>query len=395
LEIQQLLHPEIQSFITENLGSDSTKLALKKNPFPHVNYALIINQISSKKKAKIKLPTWFSTENIIYPEKISLEQTSSESTAAYKASLVGGEKLIDCSGGFGIDTYYFSKQFKSVVHCELNTELSDVVKHNFSILNCKNSIFHSGDSTEILKQLNEKFDCIYIDPSRRNNAKGKVFLLEDCMPNVVEMQNFYYQYSTTLLIKTAPMLDLQAAKLGLKHVSEIHIVAVDNEVKEVIWKTEKNSTQSPTIIAVNIEKNTTQTTRIDWEYPYQSHFSLPKKYLYEPNAALMKSGKFDAISELFGVEKLHQHSHLFTAENLIEFPGRIFQIENIIPYQKKEIAQHIQQKKINVSTRNFPLKPDEIKKKHKISDGGNVYAFFTTNIENEKIVLLCTKIIYP
>jgi hypothetical protein len=191
------------------------------------------------------------------------------------------------------------------------------------------------------------------------------------------------------------MLDLQAAKLGLKHVSEIHIVAVDNEVKEVIWKTEKNSTQSPTIIAVNIEKNTTQTTRIDWEYPYQSHFSLPKKYLYEPNAALMKSGKFDAISELFGVEKLHQHSHLFTAENLMEFPGRTFQIENIIPYQKKEIAQHIQQKKINVSTRNFPLKPDEIKKKHKISDGGNVYAFFTTNIENEKIVLLCTKIIYP
>lgn len=392
MELQHLLHSEIQSFISENLGSDSATLALKKNPFPNVNYASIINQISSKKKAKDKLPTWFSSDNIIYPEKISLEQTSSESTAKYKASLVSGEKLIDCSGGFGIDSYYFSKQFQSVAHCELDTKLSTLVNHNFSTLHCTNITCHQGDSTEILKQLNQKFDCIYVDPSRRNEVKGKVFLLADCLPNVVELHDFYFQFTDTLLIKTAPMLDLHAGLLELKNVSEIHIVAVDNEVKEVLWKLEKNATQTPIVFAVNIEKGTTTTTKIDWNQSYQAQLSLPKKYLFEPNAALMKSGGFEAISELFGAGKLHLNTHLYTSEKLIDFPGRTFRIEQCVPYQKKEIAQLILQKKLNVSTRNFPLKPDEIKKKHKISDGGNLYAFFTTNVKNEKIVLLCTKI---
>lgn len=392
LEIQQLLHPEIQSFIAENLGLNSATLALKKNPFPHVNYALLINQISAKQKAKDKLPTWFSTKNIIYPEKISLEQTSSESTAAYKASLVSGETIIDCSGGFGIDDYYFSKKFNSVIHCELNPELSAIVNHNFSMLNGTNITCYQGDSTEILKKLDQKFDCIYIDPSRRNEAKGKVFLLADCLPNVVELQDYYYQFTDTLLIKTAPMLDLHAGLLELDNVVEIHIVAVENEVKEVIWKLVKNATQTPIVVAVNIEKGTTTSTLIDWNQSYHAQFSLPKKYLYEPNAALMKSGGFEAISDMFGVDKLHQNSHLYTAEELIDFPGRIFIIENSIPYQKKEIKEFIEKKKLNVSTRNFPLKPDEIKKKHKIHDGGNQFAFFTTNLKNEKIVLLCTKI---
>ncbi len=136
-----------------------------------------INQIIVKKKAKDKLPTWFSNENIIYPEKISIEQTSSETTAKYKASLVSGEKLIDCTGGFGIDDYYFSIQFKTVIHCELNEGLSQIVQHNFEVLKASNIECYQGDSTEILEQLNQKFDCIYIDPSRRNEAKGKVFML--------------------------------------------------------------------------------------------------------------------------------------------------------------------------------------------------------------------------
>ena len=138
MNIEELLQPKIQDFITENLGTDSVKLALKKNPFPEVSSAEIINQIISKKKAKEKLITWFSTTNIIYPEKISIEQTSSESTANYKSSLVSGEKLIDCTGGFGIDDYYFSKQFKTVIHCELNADLSQIVKHNCEVLKVSN-----------------------------------------------------------------------------------------------------------------------------------------------------------------------------------------------------------------------------------------------------------------
>ena len=232
MKIEQLLHIEIQDFINENLTVDTAKLALKKNPFPNVHYSDLINQIIAKKKAQNKLPTWFSAEKIIYPEKISIEQTSSEITAKYKASLVSGKNLIDCTGGFGIDDYYFSKQFESVIHCEINSELSQIVQHNFQQLKIDNVRCLADDSSEILKQLNETFDCIYIDPSRRNEAKGKVFLLADCLPNVVDLQDFYFQFTNTILIKTAPILDLQAGLNELKNVAEIHIVAIDNEVKE-------------------------------------------------------------------------------------------------------------------------------------------------------------------
>lgn len=392
MNLESILQKDIQDFITQNLNTDSSKLALKKNPFPAINYSIIINQIVAKKKAKDKLSTWFSSENIIYPEKISIEQTSSEITAKYKASLVSGKKLIDCTGGFGIDDYYFSKQFKSVIHCEINADLSQIVKHNFDILEASNIKCYQGDSTEILKQLNQTYDCIYVDPSRRNDAKGKVFMLADCLPNVVDLQDFYYQFTNTILIKTAPILDLQAGLLELKNVGQIHIVAVDNEVKELLWKIEKNHNHSPEIIAVNLEKEKQTITKIESSKSYSARYSLPKNYLYEPNASLMKSGGFEAVSELFAVNKLHQHSHLYTADEIIDFPGRKFQIDAVVPYQKKEIAQYIQNKKMNVSTRNFPIKPEEIKKKHKIQDGGTNYAFFTTNLNNEKIILLCTKL---
>jgi len=398
LNIEHILHNEIQDFINQNLNKDSTKLALKKNPFPEVNYSVIINQIIAKKKAKDKLPTWFSKENIIYPEKISIEQTSSETTAKYKASLVSGEKLFDGTGGFGIDDYYFSKVFTSVIHCELNADLSKIVKHNFKVLNAHNIKCHQGDSLEILKNHqaedleNQKFDCIYLDPSRRNDTKGKVFLLADCLPNVVEFQDFYYQFTNTLLIKTAPILDLHAGLLELKNVAQIHIVAVENDVKELLWKIKKGFTKYPEILAVNIEKGKQTITKIESSKNYSARYSLPKKYAYEPNASLMKSGGFEAISELFLIDKLHQHSHLYTSDANLDFPGRKFRIDVIVPFQKKEISALIQGKKMNVSTRNFPIKPEEIKKKYKIKDGGTIFAFFTTNMNNEKIILLCTKL---
>ena len=392
MNIEQLLHIEIQDFIAENLSSDSTKLEKKKSPFAEVNYTEIINQIVSKKKAKDKLPTWFLTKNIIYPEKISIEQTSSELTAKYKASLVSGKNLIDCTGGFGIDDYYFAQQFESVIHCEINPELSKIVQHNFKQLKAENITCISGDSTDILKQLNQRFDCIYIDPSRRNDAKGKVFLLADCLPNVVDLQEFYYQFSDTILIKTAPILDIQAGLNELKNVASIHIVAVENEVKELLWEIKKSFNDSPKIIAVNLEKQQIVSTSIELSKNYQATYSLPKKYLYEPNASLLKSGGFEAVSELFALDKLHQHSHLYTADEIKDFQGRRFEITKEIPFQKNDLKKYIQNQKMNVTTRNFSLKVEDIKKKYKISDGGTLFAFFTTNLKNEKIVLLCTKI---
>ena len=388
-----ILNPEIQAFIKSNIGKSISKLALQKNPFPDVDWIRILNQIEAKAKAKDKLPNWFSTKNIIYPSKISIEQTSSEKTAQYKASIVSGKSLIDLTGGFGVDDYYFAKKIKNVVHCEIHLELSAVVKHNFKQLNAPNINCYSGDSMDTLNTLKTKWDWIYIDPSRRNDAKGKVFLLKDCLPNVPENLDFYFRKSDAILIKTAPLLDISAGLSELKHVKTIHILALENEVKELLWELHKDYFGNVHIKTVNIVKEKLET--FDFILNDNStlpNFSLPQKYLYEPNSAIMKSGGFDEVSSLYNLNKLHKHSHLYTSTDLIPFPGRIFHIQNSFPYNKPEMKSYLEDTQANITTRNFPDSVESIRKKWKIKDGGNVYCFFTTDENNHKIVLICTKI---
>ncbi len=387
------MHPDIQKFIIENTGADLTKLALQKNPFPEMDWISILNQIEARSKAKDKLPTWFSAQNIIYPSKISVEQTSSEKTAAYKAALISGETLIDLTGGFGVDDYYFSKHFKSVTHCEINEELSEIVKHNFKQLLVENCTFYSGDSIHLLEESNQKCDWIYIDPSRRNDAKGKVFMLKDCLPNVPELLDFYFEKADSILIKTAPLLDISAGLSELKNVKNIHVVALENEVKELLFEIHKNYSGEITIKTANILKEKVETFDFilgEISFPI---YDLPKRYLYEPNAAIMKSGGFDEISTAFQIDKLHKHSHLYTSESLIDFPGRRFEIQKVISYNKNEMKNELVNQQANITTRNFPETVENIRKKWKIKNGGNLYCFFTTDVKDNKIVLICTKII--
>ena len=388
-----LLHPEIQKFITANIGADSSKLALQKNPFPEVNRISIINQIVAKTKAKDKLPTFFRAENIIYPSKISVEQTSSEKTALYKASLVSGDTLIDLTGGFGVDDLYVSKVMGRVIHCESDAELSKLVQHNFEILGIQNIQCELGNSSIYLDKTQTKFDWIYIDPSRRNDTKGKVFMLKDCLPNVPELLPFYFTKSDNILIKTAPILDISAGLLELSNVKCIHIVAVDNEVKELIWELSKLFSGATTIKTINSTSEKSEEFSFELNSNAQfPNYGLPKKYLYEPNSAIMKSGGFDEIGIQYQLDKLHQHSHLYVSEEKIDFPGRVFEVQNAISYSKSEMKNFLENKKANITTRNFPDSVEEIRKKWKIKDGGNVYCFFTTDRNNHKIVLICNKI---
>ena len=388
-----LLSNNIQEFIAKNTGAEITKLALQKNPFPEVDWILILNQIEAKTKAKDKLSTWFSTENIIYPSKISVEQTSSEKTAAYKAFLISGESLIDLTGGFGVDDYYFSKRFKKVAHCEINEDLSAIVKHNFEQLQVTNCDFFADDSTNALKKLNQKWDWIYIDPSRRNDAKGKVFMLKDCLPNVPELLDFYFEKTNSILIKTAPLLDLSAGLSELKYVKNIHIIALENEVKELLFEIHNHYSGEITIKTANILKDKIETFEFDLgnESDFPS-YNLPQKYLYEPNSAIMKSGGFDEVSTIFKLNKLHKHSHLYTSEVLIDFPGRSFEIEKVISYNKNDMKTELLNQQANITTRNFPDTVENIRKKWKIKNGGNLYCFFTTDKNENKIVLICRKI---
>jgi len=392
MSYSDLLEPLIQKYIIEKTGTDISKLALQKNPFPEVDFKKILTQIESRSKAATKLPTWFNTSNIIYPGRISVEQTSSETTANYKSNLVSGNSLIDLTGGFGVDDYYFAKKMTAVVHCEINLELSEIVRHNFKELGISNIKCYAGDSQEILQQLNLKFDWIYIDPSRRNDAKGKVFMLADCLPNVPENLELYFQYADNIIIKTAPILDISAGLSELEAVKSIHIVAVDNEVKELLWLLQKDWKGSIGIQTVNFSKNEKQVFEFDWNSNSESHYSLPKKYLYEPNSAIMKSGGFSAIGTAFGLTKLHPHSHLYTTDVRVDFPGRIFEINSQFDYSNGNMKELLKDSKSNITTRNFPETVENIRKKWKIKDGGNQYSFFTTDKNDNKIVLLCTKI---
>ena len=392
-----ILKPEVQDFININIGVDISRLALQKNPFPEIDFLEILNQITAKTKAKNKLPSFFISKNIIYPSKISVEQTSSEKTAKYKSEIISGEVLLDLTGGFGVDDLYFAKKFKYVIHSEINDELSKIVAHNFKSLNVKNIACLNGDSYDILKTFDffkrQVFDWIYIDPSRRNDAKGKVFMLKDCLPNVPENLDFYFKYSKKILIKTAPILDISAGLLELSNVKEIHIVAIENEVKELLWILEADFIGEIEIKTININKNIGE--KFDFIFNKNQeipNFSLPQKFLYEPNAAIMKSGGFNEVAIQFGLNKLHQFSHLYTSNEKNQFYGRVFEIDFCIPYNKSEMKKHLENQNANITTRNFSETVENIRKKFKIKDGGNRYCFFTNNANDEKIVLICTKI---
>lgn len=389
---QEILNKEVQNFINSNLKSDVTKLILKGSPFPYVSIQEIAAQIMAKNSCEKKLPTWFNSENIYYPNKLNIEQTSSEITAKYKSDLVSGNTLIDITGGFGVDAYFFSQKFESVIHCEINKELSAIAAHNFNYSKAKNIKIHLGDGIEFLEKYNEKFDWIYADPSRRNDAKGKVFLLEDCLPNIPENLDLLFQKTDNILLKVSPILDITSALNELQFVKEIHVVAIENEVKELLFLLEKKYTKNIQVKTINMAKTITQKFDFILDEGSTATFSKPKKYVYEPNAAILKSGAFLQVSEKLNIAKLHHHSHLYTSNTLMDFPGRRFEIKHCISYGKKQLLQLIPSKKANIATRNFPETVAQIRKKTGLKDGGNEYLFFTTDINNKHLVLICEKV---
>ena len=387
-----ILNLEVQQFIDENLKSDITKLILKGSPFADISIQELANQIVAKQKSQNKLPTWFDAKNIYYPAKISIEQTSSEITANYKSEILKGESIIDITGGFGVDCLYFSKHFKKVTHCEINEDLSSIVKHNYQHLGIKNIDTIYGDGLQYLKESNQVYDCIYIDPSRRSDVKGKVFLLKDCLPNVPEHIDFLLSKSNQILLKNSPILDISSTINELKFVKEIHVVAVNNEVKELLFLLEKDFEGKIKIKTINIGKTENQKLEFIYQKEEFSEYSEPLNYLYEPNSAILKSGGFHQVSNQLNVEKLHQHSHLYTSKELIDFPGRTFKIEQIVPYSKKKVKSILQENKANITIRNFPKTVAQIRKETKIKDGGNTYLFFTTIDNNKLVTIICSKI---
>ncbi|WP_317173206.1 THUMP-like domain-containing protein [Maribacter aquimaris] len=367
---------------------------LKKSPFHNISSQELAEQIQAKKKCEKKLPYWFSTPLIYYPNKLNIEQCSSETTAKYKASILSGKTLVDLTGGLGVDTYFFSKKIEKVFHCEINQNLSEIAAHNLGILGVGNIDFSSMDGMDFLEGSHQNFDWLYVDPSRRSESKGKVFMLSDCTPNIVEHLPLLFQKSKHILIKTSPLLDITIGLNELAHVKEIHVVALKNEVKELLWVLEREYQGKTHIRTLNITPPKPQrfSFNLTDEKDTLPSYELPQNYLYEPNVALLKAGAFKITSKAFRVHKLHEHSHLFTSKDLLEFPGRVFHIEDVIGYSKKELKPLIGTK-ANITVRNFPESVTTIRKKHKIKDGGEVYLFFTRLQNNQLAVIKTSKVI--
>lgn len=387
----KVLYQEVQQFINDNLKTDVPKLILKGSNFNGITIQELANQIVAKQKCEKKLPTFFNTDGIYYPNKLNIEQTSSEITAKYKAKLVSGKSLIDVTGGFGVDSYYFSKQFEQITHCEINADLAEIVSHNFKQLNVTNSTTFSGNGLNFLKETTQIFDCIYIDPSRRNDVKGKVFLLKDCMPYLPPKIDFLFTKSNQILVKLSPILDISNTITELKNTKEVHIIAVNNEVKELLFLLERDYKSNIAIKTINLKKEQNEIFNFDYQSEANSIYTSPKNFLYEPNAAVLKSGGFHQITQQIMVAKIQQHTHLYTSENQVSFPGRVFEIVTVFPYHKKRINKQLTEKKANITVRNFPKTVAQIRKETKLKDGGDIYLFFCKNHDEKLIVVVCKK----
>lgn len=391
----KLLAKAVQEYISANLNADVNQIALAKSPFEDITAGELATQITAKRKSEKKLPTWFNTQDIYYPPVLSIEQTSSEITAKYKSKLAKGDTLIDITGGFGIDSYYFSKKIKSVTHCEINPELSVIAQHNAQALHATNIEFKAEDGIAYLQNSNTSFDTIYVDPARRAE-KGKVFMLKDCTPDIVSNMDALLEKSARIIVKTAPLLDISAGLSELKKVSEIHIVSVKNECKELLWIIDKDHSGDTKIIAVTLNNEIEKDFSFD-----RSSYNAPGQfisdlnigdYLYEPDAALLKSGAFNLIGTTYHLLKLHPQTQLFSSAIVNrDFPGRIFKIEDLLTTATLKKQGNL---KGNVIVRNYPAKPEDLVKKYKIKADQDQFLIFTKVSNGENIIIKTSIIQY-
>ena len=382
------LTTENKAFIAKHFNDDTSKLILA---VPQERRWLV-HQIIARKKATKKLPTWVQNEDVVFPQSLSLEQSSSEITAQYKSSLVSGKILIDATGGMGIDSYYFSQKVENVICIEQNPELTEITKHNFEVLGQKNITVINQNCTDFLQSYSQKVDWIYIDPARRSSEQQRVSKLSDCEPNVINLLPLFFKKSNKILIKASPLLDIQQAIRELKNIKTIHVVAVENDCKELLFELDSETNHTP--IQVHTFNFPNQVFRFDLESEknISIQFSDPLKYLYEPNAAVLKAGAFKSVAAYYGIFKIAQHSHLYTFEKLInDFCGRVFEILAVVKIEIKALSPHLKDNKANITTRNFPTGAEELRKKLKIKDGGDVYLLATTLPNGEKRIIICKK----
>lgn len=380
-------------FIRIHRGDDIRQLALQGKKFPDVDMPFALDQIAGWQIARTKLPSWVAEDDIIYPPHISMEQCSSEQTAHYKAEIA--ERIVkhgsfaDLTGGFGVDFSFMAKSFDQATYVERQDHLCEIARHNFAHLHLDNATVINSDGIEYLQDM-QPVDLLYLDPARRSESGQRTYALEDCTPNVLELRDLLLKKATKVMIKLSPMLDWHKVADDVQTVEEVHIVSVKNECKEllVVLSQEKTSTR---IICVNDDNTTEFTLNEVSEEHYAGNFS-DYRYVWEPNASIMKAGCFGTLCQRFGVAKAAPHSNLFLSDETVPFPGRGFEIITISSMNKREIKSTLSGiSQANIAVRNFPLSAVELRKRLKLKDGGVHYIFGTTDQQGSHVLLICKK----
>ena len=379
-------------FIRIHADEDVRQLAFLGKKNPEVDMAYALDQIAGRQKARVKIPSWASIDGIVYPPHISMEQCSSEQTARYKARIAGnGEKIVDLTAGFGVDMAFMSAGFKQAVHVEMQPQLCAISSENYKHLGLNHVQVVCSDGVGYLHQM-EHADLIFIDPARRDQHGARTYGIADCTPNVLEIIDEMLQKADRVMIKLSPMLDWQKTVADVGNVSQVHIVSVGNECKELLLEVKKGKDEKVKVFCVNDDQ--VFSYEIGETHPFTPSPLHSFTFLYEPNASVMKAGCFNLISHRFGITQPDANSHLFLSDKLVEgFPGRRFVIERVSTMNKRELKEALAGiNKANIAVRNFPLSVADLRKRLKLKDGGDVYIFATTDAKKGHLVMVCRKI---
>ncbi|MBO7111395.1 MAG: SAM-dependent methyltransferase [Bacteroidaceae bacterium] len=390
-----------EQFIREHLTADVRTLALSAHP-DGVDMQYALTQISGWQAARVKVPLWADTEGIVYPKHLSLEQCTSQYIAQYKASFVEGLlgcgfRMADITGGMGVDCFFISKSAARTCYNETSSGLCDCAKANFKALGRPEIEVSCCTAEEFVASLkSDSLDLIYLDPARRGDAGRKLISISDCQPDTVALQDDLLRIAPFVMVKLSPMLDVSRALTELKHVSHVFIIGLEGECKEITLLMQRGFNSEPTITAVDIDSNGTpepavsSAKSIDAVLPQpiaDPDWLQPGTYISEPSAPYMKSALFRTIAANTNTSLLHPDTHLFWSKQKPEnFPGRTFQIQGIIPFDKRSLSALVKTQ-ANLSVRNFPESAPQLQQRLKLRDGGPRYLIATTLSDSRRLLL--------
>lgn len=411
-------------FVCRHANDDVRKLALSAKRAEGLDLSFALDQIAGRQKARTKLPSWYAlaalgervdeAHFLVFPPHISMEQCSSEQTAKYKKRILDrllpsildhpwsrNAHFIDITGGFGVDFSFLAQGFAEATYVERQEHLCEIARHNFPLLGLPqtNVVCKELDSPLQLPSLRAALQetIVFIDPARRDTNGNRTYAIGDCTPNILDFIGELLNRTAVVMVKLSPMLDwhqtvedINRASGSGNAVREVHIVSTQNECKELLLVLSERYESELEVYCVNDDDVFVFT-------PGKANAAISEsrstEKLYVPNASVMKAGCFPEIEARFGIRQIGKNSHLFIgSENIVGFPGRVFNILSVTTMNKKELKSALAGiDRANISVRNFPLSPEQLRKRLKIKDGGDIYLFATTTDEEEHVIYVTGK----